>query len=370
MTTSGGEGGPARKPRVFKLDDPALTVEPVTADTAANAAAASKRTNADAENVQTGTRAERLVHPAGVSQRMSSLADRGLRIGSLLFTAAAAAVALSLALWFWRLVSVGLERDDALGWIMRTLVAAVALAVIILLVREIAGYLRLRRLGALKAEVDRALAKKDIKAERRIVSRLVTLYGDRDELKWSIARMREHQSDVLDPGARLMLLDRTVMNEIDASARQTITRSSKRMATVTALSPLTMLAFAFMIFEVLWLLRRLATLYGGRPGVGGSLRLARTVIGNLIAAGGVALTDDLLGQFIGQDLLRRLSRRLGEAAFNAAIVARIGVAALDTVRPLPFLAGEPVRVRDIVGEVVRGLRGSSTPDTQPTEKKP
>ena len=29
------------------------------------------------------------------------------------------------------------------------------------------------------------------------------------------------------------------------------------------------------------------------------------------------MTDDLVGQFIGQDVLRRLSRRLGEGAFTA-----------------------------------------------------
>ena len=61
----------------------------------------------------------------------------------------------------------------------------------------------------------------------------------------------------------------------------------------------------------------------------------------MVATGGIALTDDLLGQFLGQDLLRRLSRRLGEGAFNGALTARIGIAAIEVIRPLPFLAAKP-----------------------------
>ena len=64
-------------------------------------------------------------------------------------------------------------------------------------------------------------------------------------------------------------------------------------------------------------------------------------------------TDDLLGQFLGQDLLRRLSRRLGEGAFNGALTARIGTAAVDVMRPLPFLSARPVRVRDLLPELFR-----------------
>jgi putative membrane protein len=75
----------------------------------------------------------------------------------------------------------------------------------------------------------------------------------------------------------------------------------------------------------------------------------------MIATGGIAMTDDLLGQFLGQDLLRRLSRRLGEGAFNGALTARLGVAALEVIRPLPFLASKPPRVRDILAEALRAL---------------
>jgi putative membrane protein len=104
-----------------------------------------------------------------------------------------------------------------------------------------------------------------------------------------------------------------------------------------------LIAVGYVAVENLRLLRALATLYGGRPGFIGALRLANMVFGHIVATGGLAMTDDLLGQFLGQDILRRLSRRLGEGAFNGALTARIGIAAIEVIRPLPYLAAKPPR---------------------------
>ena len=95
--------------------------------------------------------------------------------------------------------------------------------------------------------------------------------------------------------------------------------------------------------------------YLAHSGLLGALKLGRMVLAHIVATGGIAMTDDLLGQFLGQDILRRLSRRLGEGVFNGALTARIGLAALEVIRPLPFLAGKPPRVRDVLAEVVRPL---------------
>jgi putative membrane protein len=116
-----------------------------------------------------------------------------------------------------------------------------------------------------------------------------------------------------------------------------------------------LIAVTYVLIENLHLLRTLATLYGARPGSIGVVRLARMVFVHIVATGGVAMTDDLLGQFLGQDLLRRLSRRLGEGAFNGALTARIGVTAIDVIRPLPFLATRPPRVRNILAEALTPL---------------
>ena len=106
-----------------------------------------------------------------------------------------------------------------------------------------------------------------------------------------------------------------------------------------------------MAAENLGLLRRLATLYGARPGGIGLLRLARMVVAHIVLTGGIALGDDLIHQVIGHGLTAKLSARLGEGVFNGALTARIGIAAIDVCRPLPFIEAERPRFRDLAARI-------------------
>jgi putative membrane protein len=286
--------------------------------------------------------------------------ERGFRWGALLFGALTAAATFALTLWFYRLVAIGLWSDDWIGWTMRGLVGLALLAFAMLLGRELVGFSRLGRLNRLKVNIAKAISARDAKREAAAVSQLLALYGKRSELGWAVQRLKEHSRDVHDPGNLLALADRDLMAEIDGAARRVITVSARRVATVTALSPMALLTVGYVAVENMRLLRRLAALYGGRPGIAGMVALARRVFVHLVATGGIALTDDLLGQFIGQDLVRRLSRRLGEGVFNGALTARVGVAAIDIIRPLPFIEARPVRVRAIVAEAFKA-QWASTP---------
>jgi putative membrane protein len=338
----------ARQPRAFKLDDPAL----------ADSAKRASETTADFDAGLDPEPASGAAAPPMTAPKLD--VDAGIRWGALLFAALTAAATFALSLWFYRLVSVGLWTDDWIGWTMRALVAIAAVALVMLLLREIIGFGRLRRLSALKRDVTAALTERNVKAEQSATARILSLYAARPELRWHIQRLKTHLRDVHDPGALLALADRDLLAEIDGAARREITTSARRVATVTALSPMATLAVGFVAVENLRLLRRLASLYGGRPGFAGSIKLARRVIVHLVATGGIALTDDLLGQFVGQDLMRRLSQRLGEGAFNGALTARVGVAAIDVIRPLPFIEAAPVRVRAVLAEALKGQWAKST----------
>ena len=71
----------------------------------------------------------------------------------------------------------------------------------------------------------------------------------------------------------------------------------------------------------------------------------------------VAVGDDLLEPVLGGSILSRLSRRFGEGLVNGALSARVGVAAMEVCRPLPFGAGRRPSVRRIVQRSLTGLFG-------------
>jgi len=336
-------GVPHRKPQVFAADDPALCSEIDAWDDAAASAA---------ETAPAPHEAARAVRPT-----LAEFGARGLRWGKVLLAAMAGAVLLGLGASLARVLSAALVREDWVGWSAVALLAIAVFAALMLALGEAVGFLRLARLNRLRVDADRAVATGDRARERAVALRLARLYASRSEFAWAASRFRDHGRDVHDPGELLLLAEREMLTPLDSAARRLVTRSAKRVATVTALSPMVAIAVTYVALENLRMLRALAALYGGRPGLVGLLRLANMVLAHLLATGGVALTDDLLGQFLGQDVLRRLSRRLGEGAFNGALTARIGIAALAVIRPLPFRTAKPPRARAVLSEVLNPLLG-------------
>lgn len=355
MTNAGGpDEDKPRAPRTFRMDDPAVA-HARELELPAGTSPTSQRASPSVE-----------VMPRGITR--TDLA-RGVRWGSLMLSAMAALASLAAGLWFTRFVTVALERQDWIGWVAFALMSLIALSAVVIVVKELWGLRRLARLARLRKSIREVQVSADMAREREVVGELAHHYAGRSDLKWGLARLKEHAGDVLAPGDLLRLADRELLGPIDEEARRVVLRSSKRVATVTALSPMPWIAMAYVMVENVRMFRALAGLYGGRPGVMGALRLGRLVITHIIATGGLAMTDDLLGQFLGQDALRRLSRRLGEGAFNGALTARLGVAAIEVTRPAPFLDTEPVRVREIFSELMRSLRsgrGASAPSADDT----
>jgi putative membrane protein len=108
----------------------------------------------------------------------------------------------------------------------------------------------------------------------------------------------------------------------------------------------------------------LSEIYGGRSGALGTWRLMRRVFGAVLGAGALALTDDLLGSVAGGGVLSKLSRRFGEGVVNAGLTVRVGIAAMEVCRPMPFVATEKPKVTAVVSRALGGLisRGTAARD--------
>ncbi len=273
--------------------------------------------------------------------------------GSLFLSAVGALLSLAATTWAVRLITDLIQGNDWLSWLVIGLSGVAGFAFLMLAARELAGIMRLRKLQQFRLDVASALARRDVAAERKTVRRLKALYHGRADMSWALGRLREHEADIQDPGDLMLLADRILIEPLDQRAAQLITQTAKRISLVTAISPIALIDVGYVLVQNLSLLRQLATLYGARPGMIGSLRLARLVATHIVVTGGLALTDDLFGQVLGQDLVRRLSHRLGEGMFNGVLCGRIGVAAVEVLRPIPNLAGAGVRLRDLVPLIFR-----------------
>ena len=280
---------------------------------------------------------------------------RGLRWGTILIGALGGLVSLLASLWLYDYVLALIARNDWIGWAAAGLLALVVFALVMLILREVAGLARLGRLGKIRHEADSAARQNDKPLAVDVAHRLKRLYAGRPDLAWGLNRLAEHEHDIMDASELLRLTERALVAPLDPLARAVVASSAKRVSVVTAVSPTALIDMLFVGAENLRMLRRLATLYGARPGTLSLLKLARMVVTHIVLTGGIALGDDVIQQLVGHGLTAKLSARLGEGLFNGALTARIGIAAIDVCRPLPYVESQRPRFREMVAEVA-GIR--------------
>ncbi|NEY90836.1 DUF697 domain-containing protein [Rhodobacteraceae bacterium KMS-5] len=255
----------------------------------------------------------------------------------------------------WDFVATLLARDSLLGWIAMALVSAAILVLLLIALREAAAFARIARIDRLRNRAIAARARTDLPAARSIVAALQTIYATRPETAWGRARLGEQQTEIFDADALLDLAERELMAPLDKAALAEIESAARQVATVTALVPMALADVATALFANLRMIRRLSQIYGGRSSSLGNLALLRRVFTALLGAGAVALADDLIGSFASGGLLAKLSRRFGEGVVNGALTARVGLAAMEACRPLPFVALEKPGTTATISRALAGF---------------
>lgn len=249
------------------------------------------------------------------------------------------------------------RRYPLLGWVGLALFSLFTLATLILAFREWRGFRRLRRIDTIRRASSDALAKADLATARGVAQQLEDLYRHRPELARGLQRVEEAREGSYDAAHLLTATEAALMVPLDRAARLEIEAAARLVAAATAIVPLAFADVAVALIANLRMIRRLAELYGGRAGALGGWRLARTVMTHLVATGAVAASDDLVHTVIGGGALAKLSRRFGEGVINGALTARVGIAAMEVCRPLPFMDQPRPRVTNLVSRGLKGLFG-------------
>lgn len=266
-----------------------------------------------------------------------------------------AIVSFGVSIWAWDAVTGLLQRNVYLGGVALALAAAFILVCLGIILRELAVFSRLRRLDHLQHAAQAAISSDDLAAAGKVTDQLMALYRTRRDVAWGLSRLAERRAEVFDADGLLELAEVELLTPLDAAARKEIEAAARMVATVTAIVPLALADVAAALTANLRMIRRIAEIYGGRAGVFGSWRLMRTVLTHLVATGAVAVGDDLIGSVAGGGILSKFSRRFGEGIVNGALTARVGVAAIEVCRPLPFRAANRPSVTGLVKRALTGL---------------
>ena len=336
MHSRAGMTDAPRKPRAFRLDDLARdeAVFSPQPDVFAPAVIEAAEPATDEEAVE-------------VAQKKGMLARSVFSWGGLFWSALGGLVSLGIGLWVTRIVDDLFARAPALGWVGVALAALVLLAVVALLTREFRAIGRQRRIAQLHIACAKAHETDDRDGARAALSELAAIYASRPDTARARTLVAELSAEIVDGRDLLDIAERNLMASLDEAASREIAVAAKRVSVVTAISPRALVDVIFVAAQSVRLIRRIAEIYGGRPGLLGFLKLARSVGVHLTITGGMAIGDSLVQQVVGHGIASRLSARLGEGVLNGMLTARIGLSALAVCRPMPFAALKQPGVADV-----------------------
>ena len=333
-------------PILFDLDEDAPRAAPADAPPVPDL-----RTEPDA--------GQRTAHPdrqgAAMQTAAALAARRPSRLARLFWWIAGTLLGISVSLATWDFASGLVARMPLLGYAVTALIGALLIVLVVIAIREMAAFARLGRIDALHRRADAVIASEDLSGARKLTDDLVALYKGREDTRWGRERLDEQRSDQFDAVTLLGLAEAELLVPLDAAALRQVESAARQVAAVTALVPLALADVVTALAANIRMIRRIAEIYGGRSGTLGSLRLTRAVMTHLVATGAVAVGDDVISSVAGGSLLSKVSRRFGEGVVNGALTARVGVAAMEVCRPLPFSPTRRPKVRRIVTTALSGL---------------
>ncbi len=298
-----------------------------------------------------------LPQPTGrAMQNLAVMASRkGSRLVRFFWTSLLALLGFLASMAAWNFVTDLLVRNPVLGGVAVVLIGLFVLALLLIAGREWLALGRIKRIDGVRMEAEAALSNHDLRAAKMVSRKLLALYGTRAELSAGHAQVRDRLEEVFDADTALGLVENNILSTLDEAAQAQVEAAARQVATVTAIVPLALADLAAALTANLRMIRQIAEIYGGRSGTVGSWRLTRAVMTHLVATGAVAIGDDLISSVAGGGVMSKLSRRFGEGVINGALTARVGVAAIELCRPLPFIARQKPSVTSVVKRALTGL---------------
>lgn len=325
-----------RNPRIFDPKDSNLKITEAPAT--------------DANYSKSDEAEENISNPehSPVPRAGSSIKTRLLSWGMVFFTSLFGLFILWLTATLISSIEQLYERNDIIGWTAIGLSALLLLSLLVLIAKELISLSKLKKLGNLKIKGAEIHENNQLKPAKNYARQIKHLYSDSPQRSWILKALKEQEQTIMDGRELVELIDTEIGAPLDKEVQKIISETAKKVSILTAIAPGPFIDMAAVTLLNLNMIRKIAAVYGVRPGLWGLTRLGRNILAHLALSGGLAMTSDLLQPLIGSSIAAKLSKKLGEGMINGALTIRIGISAQEITRPIPYIKTPKTSFSNIV----------------------
>ena len=172
-----------------------------------------------------------------------------------------------------------------------------------------------------------------------------------------LARVQEETPDYYDNSELLKHLELNFFQALDQEALRRIVRHATTTGALVGLSPFTTLDVLVALRQSMRMIDDVAQIYGVRPSVVVRWRLFKKILA-LVAYSGASeyAVSELWPELVGDSMLSTVSARLGQGMGASLFMARIGLAAVHSCRPIPFSEKQRPRLGALTRRIAASLK--------------
>jgi putative membrane protein len=143
----------------------------------------------------------------------------------------------------------------------------------------------------------------------------------------------EHHTD----SEVLGLFEQLVISKVDQAALGKVMSNAGASSVMIAVSPFALVDMAIVLWRNIRMMQQISEIYGVHLGYWGRIALIRQVFRHMLYAGAAEIISDAGNYALGASITGKLSTRIAQGMGAGVLTARIGLNAIHSCRPIPWL---------------------------------
>ncbi len=245
-------------------------------------------------------------------------------------------------------------------WLVAALFSALIGTVAVLAGRALLSFFGARKsldaLNRLRARAERLTGRRSSGQSKELLQALQAFYTNKPQAAL-FSQTLESLPDYSDDSETLTHINQHFLRTLDQEAMQRISRCSAQTGLAIAISPWAALDMLLAVWRSLIMIDDIAQVYGVAPSLPTRLKLLPQVLQQLTFVGASELAIDQMSDDLGgAALASAFSARAGQGLGAGIMSARLGLATVRVLRPIPFAEGQQPGLRHLLRPLIEKLK--------------